>query len=93
MRTKLLSFKPLKNGETTVYLDKGINLHSLVDMQGQEIDIGLAMEKVIDAFDEATKTLFAMILDYANRRYEQGKAEGDKEYLDACQLAKTGITE
>ena len=40
--TKLVSFKPLKTGEVTVYLDKGINLHSLVDMSGHEIIIDLA---------------------------------------------------
>lgn len=79
MRTKLLSFKPLKNGETTVYLDKGINLHSLVDMAGQEIDIDLAVGKVINDMDEATKSLFAMILDFGNRRFHEGEKAGQAE--------------
>jgi len=72
---------------------KGINRLEIVGMEGEEITIDRATEIVIDTMDEATKALFAMILDYANRRYEQGKAKGDKEYLDACQIAKTGKTE
>ncbi len=93
IRAKLLYSKPNKQGETVLYLGKGINRLEIVGMEGEEITIDRATEIVVDALDDATKSLFALILDFANQRYEQGKAEADKEYLDARKIAKTGITE
>ena len=39
MIVKMLSFKPNKDGSVTLYLDKGADLHSLIDMTGKEISI------------------------------------------------------
>ena len=68
-------------------------LRAAAEYQDENCVIDLAVDKVINELDEATKALFAMILDYANRRYEQGRAESNKEYLEARKTAKTGKTE
>jgi len=94
IRAKLLYSKPNKQGETVLYLGKGINRLEIVGMEGEEITIDRATEIVIDTIDEATKNLFAMILDFANRRYEQGKAEVEgKEGTEDVFVARVGATE
>ena len=73
IKTKLVSFKPLKTGEVTVYLDKGINLHDLVDMQGKEITIDfLELSRKIPA-DDDTNRLLDLIREYGKKQFEAGK--------------------
>lgn len=88
IRTKLLGFKPLKSGEVTIYVE-GLTLpakHQLMDMEGQEIDIELAVGKVINELDEATKVLFSLIQDFGNQQYIHGRESG----LEIKQEAEKG---
>ncbi len=39
MKTKIITFKPNKSGETTLFLEKGVDLHFLINLIGHEIDI------------------------------------------------------
>ena len=73
IRTKLISFKPLKTGEVTIYVDKGVNLHDLVDMQGKEIGIDfLELAKETPA-DDDTNRLLDLIREYGKKQFEAGK--------------------
>lgn len=73
IRTKLISFKPLKTGEVTIYVDKGVNLHDLVDMQGKEIGIDfLELAKETPA-DDDTNRLLDLIREYGKKQFAAGK--------------------
>lgn len=69
MKAKIVTFKPNKNGETTLYLGAGLNLRELIDLIGQEVTIELVTgkeERPADTcgIDERLKAIIAMIQDY-----------------------------
>ena len=39
MKAKIITFKPNKSGDVTLYLGQGVDLRELIDLVGQEVDI------------------------------------------------------
>ncbi len=54
-------------------------LRSAVDLQDENCIIDLEVEKVINIMDEASKNLFALIQEYGNKMYLQGKEDNEKD--------------
>ena len=69
MRVKLLTFKPNKSGETTLYLGAGVDLRELIDLIGQDVIIELAAGKAETPVDDGLKTIIAMIQTYGETKY------------------------
>lgn len=44
MKAKIITFKPCKTGEVTLYLGKGVDLRSLIDLIGEGVVITKAEE-------------------------------------------------
>ncbi len=89
IKTKLVTFKPNKTGEVTIYLDKGVNKHDLVDLEGQEVIIKKAEPEDISEPSEDIKPLLSMILNYAQKRYEQGRADELKKWQEGKSYDKS----
>jgi len=81
LKTKMLSFKPLKNKETTIYLESGINLHELIDLIGQDVIIEPAEGKEETPVDDGLKAIIAMIQNYrdANKKLTDENIESIEE--------------
>jgi len=72
MRVKLLTFKPNKNGDVTLYLGAGVDLRELIDLIGQEVTIELAIGKEEKPVGDNLKEIMAMIQDYGEIKYQRG---------------------
>ena len=74
MIVKLLSFKPNKDGSVTLYIDKGADLHSLIDMTGKEIVIDIPLIKEL-LNESILSPLFERSGALLRDAYELGKSE------------------
>ena len=72
MRVKLLTFKPNKNGDVTLYLGAGVDLRELIDLIGQEVIIEPAAGKEEKPVDDGLQAIIAMIQDYGEAKYRIG---------------------
>ena len=73
MKVKMLSFKPNKDGSVTLYLDKGADLHSLIDMTGKEVTLDISIGDVIQ--DAQWYTIAKRAMSAVKEAYEIGKKE------------------
>jgi len=83
MRVKLLTFKPNKNGDVTLYLGAGVDLRELIDLIGQEVIIEPAAGKEEKPVDDGLKAIIAMIQDY--RDANQKLTDEDIESVEASE--------
>ena len=81
MRVKLLTFKPNKNGDVTLYLGAGVDLRELIDLIGQEVIIEPAAGKEETPVDDGLKAIIAMIQNYrdANKKLTDENIESIEE--------------
>jgi len=81
MRIKLLTFKPCKSGETTLYLGAGVDLRELIDLIGQDVIIEPAEGKEEKPVDNGLKAIMAMIQAYrdANKKLTDEDIESIEE--------------
>ncbi len=81
MKAKIITFKPCKSGEVTLYLGAGADLRELIDLIGQEVVIEPAGGKPEAPVDDGLKALVTMMQDYGWRRFEEGKREANENNL------------
>lgn len=76
MIVKLLSFKPNKDSSVTLYLDKGADLHSLIDMIGENIFIDQADAQAIsESISDTMQIMFNRLHSTMYEVYNLGKQE------------------
>ena len=75
MTVKLLYFKPNKDGSVTLYLDKGADQHTLIDLSGKDISITLAVPdtaaQAVDSLDYVGARVYSILREV----YALGQAE------------------
>jgi hypothetical protein len=81
MKAKIITFKPNKSGETTLYLGEGIDLRELIDLIGQEVNIEPAqpiapkcseLGKIIES-DKQILAILNAIRTYGRIKYKEGQ--------------------
>ena len=83
MRAKIITFKPNNNGEVAVYLAKGANLHTLIDLSGQEVDIERVGEEIpayeFDKLIPVMRMIQNSINEAEEKGYQKAREEIEKE--------------
>jgi len=98
MRVKLLTFKPNKNGDVTLYLGAGVDLRELIDLIGQEVIIEPAAGKEEKPVDDGLQAIIAMIQDYGktnecSNRVKYLESNGITKQVNETQADETQVKE
>lgn len=72
MKAKVITFKPNKNGEVTLYLGAGADLRELIDLIGEEVSITKQGETEEAAQDLDIENILTSVERYGRRRYQEG---------------------
>ena len=81
MKAKIITFKPNKSGDVTLYLGAGVDLRELIDLIGQDVIIEPAEGKEEKPVDNGLKAIMAMIQAYrdANQKITEEDIESIEE--------------